>query len=121
MVYHGRRLTYASLEDRAGRLAARLHREGVTRGTRVGICAERSVELVVALLGVLKAGASFIPLDPEYPAEGLQFMREDAEIRVVLAHTPTMDQVPDGTEVVINSGRSNRTARTCCWAVPSAA
>ena len=102
VAYRDQRLTYAELHVRADRLAAHLHRLGIARGARVGVCAERSPELVVALLGVLKAGAAFVPLDPEYPAERLQFMLKDAEIRVVVSHAPVRDQVPTGAETVID-------------------
>ena len=100
--YRDQRLTYAELDERADRLAARLHRLGVNRGAKVGVCAERSPELVVALLGVLKAGAAFVPLDPEHPAERLQYILRDAEIRVVVSHSPVRDQVPGDAESVVD-------------------
>ncbi|HET7460392.1 MAG TPA: amino acid adenylation domain-containing protein [Longimicrobium sp.] len=74
------RLTYAELEARAGALAARLRAAGIGAGGRVGVSMERSAELVVAMLGALKAGAAYVPLDPGYPAERLAFMLGDAEI-----------------------------------------
>ncbi|MDM4719726.1 amino acid adenylation domain-containing protein [Micromonospora sp. WMMA1363] len=102
VVFRDQRLTYAQLDDRANHVAVRLNERGVTRGARVGVCAERSLELVIALLGVLKAGAAFVPLDPEYPTERLQFMLTDAEVRVVLTHTPVRERVPAGADAVIN-------------------
>ncbi|WP_327733443.1 amino acid adenylation domain-containing protein [Streptomyces nojiriensis] len=102
VVYRDQELTYAQLDDRANQLAAQLHRQGVARGTRVGVCAERSLELVIALLGVLKAGAAFVPLDPELPTERIRFMLKDAEVRVVLTHTTVQEKVPEGVDAVIN-------------------
>ncbi len=78
------RLTYAELEARANRLAHRLRRMGVVPETRVGISAERSLDLVVGLLGILKSGGAYVPLDPDYPRERLAFMLEDAAVPVLL-------------------------------------
>ncbi len=78
-------LTYGELLDRARSLAGHLQALGVGPETRVGICAERSVELVVAVLGTLTAGAAYVPLDPSYPAERLAYMLEDSGAAVLLA------------------------------------
>ncbi|MFL6203049.1 MAG: amino acid adenylation domain-containing protein, partial [Thermoanaerobaculia bacterium] len=78
------RLTYAELEARANRLAHRLRRMGVGPQVRVGICAERSLELVVGLLGILKSGGAYVPLDPDYPRERLDFVLKDAAVPVLL-------------------------------------
>ncbi|MEU8707351.1 non-ribosomal peptide synthetase [Streptomyces sp. NPDC048565] len=77
-------LTYRELDDRGTRLAAGLGAHGVRHGDRVGICLERTVELVVAVLGVLKAGAAYVPSDPAYPAERLARTASDAGLRVVV-------------------------------------
>jgi amino acid adenylation domain-containing protein len=77
-------LSYGELAARANRVAQRLRRLGVKRGDRVGLCAERSLELVVGLLGILKAGAAYVPLDPTYPPERLGFMAEDAGLAVLV-------------------------------------
>ncbi|WNG57626.1 amino acid adenylation domain-containing protein [Archangium gephyra] len=98
------RLTYAELNRRANRLAHHLRGLGVGPEVRVGVCAERSVEMVVALLGVLKAGGAYVPLDPEYPEERLRFMVEDARCPVVLVHRPVEARLPEsgGTTVVLD-------------------
>jgi amino acid adenylation domain-containing protein/non-ribosomal peptide synthase protein (TIGR01720 family) len=70
-------LTYAALVERAGRLARRLEGLGVGPGVPVGICAERSLELVIGLLAILEAGGAYVPLDPSYPRERLALMLED--------------------------------------------
>ncbi|MFL6286496.1 MAG: amino acid adenylation domain-containing protein, partial [Pyrinomonadaceae bacterium] len=78
--FEGRELTYHELNARANQLARFLRASGVGRGERVGVCVERSTEMVVALLGVLKSGGAYVPLDPEYPRERLAFMLEDARV-----------------------------------------
>ena len=77
-------LSYAALDARANQLAHRLRGLGVVRGQLVGIAAERSVEMVVGLLGILKSGGAYVPVDPEYPADRVAFMLEDSGVRVVL-------------------------------------
>ncbi|MFC4117864.1 non-ribosomal peptide synthetase [Nonomuraea zeae] len=77
-------LTYAELNGRANRLARWLRHIGVERGRPVAVCAERSPELVVALLAVLKAGGAYVPLDPEYPRDRLEFMLSDCGAQVLL-------------------------------------
>ena len=80
----GRTLTYAELDARANQLAHALRRRGVGHETVVGICTERSLELIIGILGVLKAGAAFVPLDPTYPRERLAFMLDDSRAEVLL-------------------------------------
>jgi len=84
-----RAIGYAELEQRATRLAARLRRSGVRRGSCVAVCFEKTPELVVALLGVLKAGAAFVPLDPRFARERLAFMVADAKPVALLVHEAT--------------------------------
>ncbi|HEY0016596.1 MAG TPA: amino acid adenylation domain-containing protein [Longimicrobium sp.] len=84
LVSGGARLSYAGLNRRANRLAHHLRARGVGPETRVGLCLERGVEMVEGLLAVLKAGGAYLPLDPEYPAERLAFMLQDAGVRLVL-------------------------------------
>ncbi|ABX06604.1 amino acid adenylation domain [Herpetosiphon aurantiacus DSM 785] len=82
---HGKeRLTYGELNRRANQLSHYLRTSGVGSGGFVGLALERSVEMVVAVLGVLKAGAAYVPLDPTYPAARLQFMLADADVGFVL-------------------------------------
>ncbi|HEX7314137.1 MAG TPA: amino acid adenylation domain-containing protein [Pyrinomonadaceae bacterium] len=82
-------LTYAELEARSNQLAHHLVALGVKPEARVGVCLGRSPELIVALLGILKAGAAYLPLDPEYPAERLSFLLEDAGVSVVITQRQT--------------------------------
>jgi amino acid adenylation domain-containing protein len=81
-------LSYRELDARADRLASGLRAFGVVDGDRVGICLDRSAELVVTLLGVLKAGATYVPTDPAYPSERLAFTADDADLRVVVTRLP---------------------------------
>ena len=79
-------LTYAELDARANQLAHHLRSLGVGADSLVGVCAERSVELVVALYAILKAGGAYLPLDPSYPHERLRYMLEDAQVAVLLTN-----------------------------------
>jgi amino acid adenylation domain-containing protein/non-ribosomal peptide synthase protein (TIGR01720 family) len=92
VIYAGQRLSYAELDARANQLAHYLRRLGVGPERPVGLCAERSLELAVALLGILKAGGAYVPLDPSYPAERLAFMLED--VRPVVVVTATSEAAP---------------------------
>jgi amino acid adenylation domain-containing protein len=84
-----RRLTYRELNERSNRIAHHLRRRGVGPETLVGVCLERSPDMVAALLGVWKAGGAYVPLDPAYPPERLSFMAEDADVRVLLVDGAT--------------------------------
>ncbi|HEY0793264.1 MAG TPA: amino acid adenylation domain-containing protein [Chthoniobacterales bacterium] len=92
--FEGQSLTYAELNGRANRLAHRLRAEGVGPDGIVGVLAERSLELVVALLGVLKAGGAYLPLDPGHPAERLAFMLADARPAALLAQRALAGRLP---------------------------
>ncbi|MBV9772347.1 MAG: amino acid adenylation domain-containing protein, partial [Gemmatimonadetes bacterium] len=87
-------LTYAELDARADRLAHRLAARGVGPESRVGVCLERTAEMVVAVLGVLKAGAAYVPLDPAHPAERLAYVLEDSGAGLVLTGGRTADALP---------------------------
>jgi amino acid adenylation domain-containing protein len=78
-------LSYAELDARANCLAHILRSRGVGRGQRVGLCMERSAEMLAAVLGILKAGAAYVPLDPSFPEERLRFMAEDAQLALLVS------------------------------------
>ena len=89
-----RRMSYADLETRANQLAHYLRRHGAEPRARIGICMERSVEMVVALLAVQKCGAAYVPLDPAFPQSRLQFMADDANLAAILTESalrPTVE------------------------------
>jgi amino acid adenylation domain-containing protein len=94
VVFEDRRLTYAELNRRANQLAHRLRKMGVQPDTLVGICVERSLEMVVGILGILKAGGAYLPLDPAYPKERLAFMLDDARPKVVLTQQRLINSLP---------------------------
>src|ERR1043166_2658847 len=87
LIFEDSSLTYDELNRRANQLARRLQKLGVRRDLPVGVCLDRSPEMVTALLAVLKAGGAYIPLDPTYPAERLALMVEDTGISILLTHT----------------------------------
>jgi microcystin synthetase protein McyA len=94
-VHHGcRSLTYADLDRRANQLSQYLLTKELGPDRLVAICAERSLEMIVGLLGILKAGAAYMPLDPNYPAERLQYMLDDAAPRVVLTQARLAGNLP---------------------------
>lgn len=83
-VYNEKALTYRNLNDRANQLANYLQKYGVGPETLVGICIERSLDTVLAILGALKAGAAYVPIDPSYPKERLAFIVNDSRVSVLL-------------------------------------
>ncbi|HKV07314.1 MAG TPA: amino acid adenylation domain-containing protein [Thermoanaerobaculia bacterium] len=85
--FEGTALTYGELDARSNRLAHHLRRLGVGAETLVGLCVERSPDLLVGMLGVLKAGGAYVPLDPTYPADRLAYVVEDAKIPVLLTQS----------------------------------
>jgi amino acid adenylation domain-containing protein len=97
----GRKWSYRQLNDQANRLADLLIESGVTPGSLVGIFLERSAEMVVALLGVLKAGAAYVPLDPAYPLERLRFLIEDASLSSIVTHSSIKNRLPDNADTVV--------------------
>ncbi|MGE1154572.1 non-ribosomal peptide synthase/polyketide synthase [Pseudomonas kitaguniensis] len=96
LVYEGQRLSYAELDQRAHTVARALRSAGIGRESIVPVCMQRSVEMVVALLGVVHAGAAWLPLDPELPASRLAFLIADADAQVTLTQTQWLPHLPAG-------------------------
>lgn len=94
-------LTYAQLNERAEQLAVHLQHLGVGGGTLVGVCLRRSAHLVIALLATLKAGAAYVPLDPDYPASRLAYMLDDSQATVLLTQRDLLDSLPSFTGPVV--------------------
>jgi amino acid adenylation domain-containing protein len=100
-LWAGRNWTYRQLNDEANRLADLLVEKGVTPGSLVGVFLERSPEMVVALLGVLKTGAAYVPLDPAYPPERLRFLIDDASLCSIITHSSIEKRLPDNARNVL--------------------
>ncbi len=94
VTYDGRSLTYLELDGAANDLSRRLRAAGLGPESVVGVLAERSLEMVVGLLAVLKSGGAYMPLDPDYPSERLAFMLKDSRMPVVLAQVRLLDRLP---------------------------
>lgn len=95
MVFENNSLTYQQLNTRANQLAHYLQELGVKPDTLVGICVERSLEMIVGILGILKAGGAYVPLDPEYPQERLNFMLEDSQVKVLVTQAKLVESIPE--------------------------
>lgn len=105
IIFEGQQLTYQQLNQRANQLSRHLQKLGVSPDALVGIYIERSIEMIVGLLGILKAGGAYVPIDPSYPLERLEFMVQDAQIQVILTleqFVPTLNQgsVNQGLQIV---------------------
>ncbi|NET74400.1 MAG: AMP-binding protein, partial [Sphaerospermopsis sp. SIO1G2] len=101
VVYGKEEITYTELNEKANQLAHYLHSLGVKANSLVGISVERSVEMIVGLLGILKAGGAYVPLDPEYPQERLTAIIEDAEIETILTTAKVAKNLPENQAKII--------------------
>ena len=101
VVFEDSQLTYQELNSKANQLAHYLRQNGVKPEILVGICCDRSLEMVVSLLAVLKAGGAYVPLDPSYPPERLQFMVEDSNLAVLLTQAKLLNLVANSQAKII--------------------
>lgn len=101
LIFDDQKLTYAELNGRANQLAHYLIDMGVKSETKLGIALQRSVDMIVALLAVLKAGAAYVPLDPEYPQERLSYMMMDSGIHYLLTHADIEERFLTATHVEV--------------------
>ncbi|MGH8769835.1 MAG: non-ribosomal peptide synthetase [Burkholderiales bacterium] len=99
-VFESEQLTYGELNRRANQVAHHLQKAGVVPETVVGIYFERSLEMLIALLGVLKAGAAYLPLDASYPRDRLAFMLKDAEVKFLLSSAALLNSLPESSAKV---------------------
>jgi amino acid adenylation domain-containing protein len=97
----GTALTYQQLNQQANQMAHFLRQQGVKAESLVGLCMDRSIEMIVGLLGILKAGGAYVPLDPHYPAERLAFMLADAAAKILLTQSHLHPNLPHTTAQVI--------------------
>ncbi len=107
LVFEDQQFTYAELDARANRLANHLQACGAREGDRVGIYLERSLDLVISILGILKAGCAYVPLDPVYPDERVEFIVNEAEIKVMLTQSALLRAVPSyrGKRIALDTER----------------
>ncbi|MEG3918021.1 amino acid adenylation domain-containing protein [Microcoleus sp. T3_A4] len=101
VVFEAERITYRELNSKANQLAHCLQTLGVKPEVLVGICVERSLEMVISLLGILKAGGAYVPLDPAYPKERLAFMLEDSSVPVLLTQQKLVEKLPPNSARVV--------------------
>ncbi len=102
-VLHGElSLTYEELKSRSDKLASLLEKLGAQPGDRVGLACRRSLEMITGVLGILKAGCAYVPMDPEYPRDRLQHMVTDAEIEIVLVQNETVSMLPAAPIRIVN-------------------
>ncbi|MDJ0903585.1 MAG: amino acid adenylation domain-containing protein [Xenococcus sp. MO_188.B8] len=101
VVFEQQQITYRELNHRANQLAHHLQSLGVGPEVLVGICVERSLEMVVGLLGILKAGGAYVPLDPSYPNERLSYMLTDSDVEVLLTQESLLESLPQNQAQVV--------------------
>lgn len=101
VIFGNTQLTYRELNQRANQLAHHLQQLGVEPDTLVGICVERSLEMVIGLLGILKAGGAYVPLDPSYPSERLALMLQDAQVPILLTQQALLNILPPTTAQIL--------------------
>ncbi|HEU4508845.1 MAG TPA: MupA/Atu3671 family FMN-dependent luciferase-like monooxygenase [Pyrinomonadaceae bacterium] len=107
LVFRDRQYTYSKLNRRANQLARYLKKLGVGPEVCVGICVERSLDMVVGLLGILKAGGAYLPLDPQYPKDRLAYMLADSEARVLLTQSDLAVELTDEVQRVCLDRRAD--------------
>ncbi|MBV9788328.1 MAG: amino acid adenylation domain-containing protein, partial [Chloroflexi bacterium] len=101
VVHQQQQFSYAELNRRANQIAHELQARGVRPEVRVGICAEPSIEMIAGLLGILKSGGAYIPLDPAYPQERLAFMAQDSRLQLVLTQQHLSERLPSTIPQII--------------------
>jgi amino acid adenylation domain-containing protein len=107
VVFEDRRLTYAELNTRANQLAHLLRRRGVGLDTRVGLCFERSAEMLIGLLGILKAGGAYVPLNPDHPKARLLLQLKESECRIVVTQEKLATQFESFDGEILNLDQSD--------------
>ncbi|PNJ95094.1 non-ribosomal peptide synthetase [Cylindrospermopsis raciborskii C04] len=102
VVFKNQSLTYFQLNQRANQLAHYLQAKGIGPETLVGVCLERSEQLIISILAVLKAGGAYVPIDPAYPSDRLEFLFQDSGIVLLITQRKVISQLPEcGAEIII--------------------
>jgi amino acid adenylation domain-containing protein len=102
VIFDEQRLTFRELNQRSNQLAHYLQKHGIGPEKMVGLCVERSLQMVIGLLGILKAGGAYVPLDPKYPQERLERILANTEAKVLVAQTQTLQRIPVGNRRAID-------------------
>ena len=102
IVFEAQQLTYRQLNAQANQLANYLQKQGVKPEMLVGICVERSLSMIVGLLGILKAGGAYVPLDPKYPSDRIAYMLSDAQLQVLVTQSPLANRLPKHEVQAVN-------------------
>ncbi len=118
VIFEEQQLTYRELNSRANKLAHYLQSLNVGPEVMVGICLERSLNLVIGLLGILKAGGAYVPLDPAYPQERLAFMLEDSQMPVLLTQQNQLERLPKNQAQVVCIDTDEETIKRASVANP---
>jgi len=114
LICEDRQVTYGELNSQANQFGHYLRKRGVGPDTRVGVCVQRSPEMIMVLLGILKAGGAYVPLDPDYPQTRLEFMLKDAQVRVLITQTALLQNLPvNGAEIIYLDELSELIATEC--------
>ncbi|MGZ6505393.1 MAG: non-ribosomal peptide synthetase, partial [Tumebacillaceae bacterium] len=122
VVFEEQELTYRELNEQANRLAHYLQKQQVGPEVLVGVCMERSLEMVISLYGILKAGGAYVPIDPTYPSDRLSYLLEDSQIQVLLTQEKWVDTLPDVSVPLICFDRAEELlAGECTENLPCAA
>jgi len=100
VVFDDKQLTYRELDAKSNQLARHLRKLGVTTDTLVGVCVERSLEMVIGLLGILKSGGAYVPLDPRYPKDRIEYVLKDATAPVLLTQTSLAGDMPASAKTI---------------------
>lgn len=114
-------ISYAELNRTAEAIASGLVDQGVEPGARIGICMARSAELISAMLGILRAGCCYVPLDPEYPQSRLEFMIQDAELSAIMVDDASAERVPSWAVPLLRTSDLLTAGRTDTHLVPVSA
>ncbi len=115
--YEDATLTYAELDERANRLGSYLRARGIGPEVRVAVCIERSLDMLVAVLGVQRVGGAYVPIDPEYPSDRIGFMLSDSGARAIVIHEAVRSRLPPGGALVVSLD-GERDAIACAAPTP---
>lgn len=118
LIFEEQQLTYRELNARANKLANQLLKLGVEPETLVGICIERSLEMMIGLLGILKSGGGYVPIDPEYPKERISLLLEDSQVKFLVTQKAIESRLPEHQATVVYLERDDQTSISAQEEIP---